>query len=291
MRLLKLIILFPVLISCTSNDSINSILNTNSGVEINKVVDLSSELNETSGLINFNGTIITHNDGDQPYLYEVDTKSGAVNRTVEISNIAAKDIEDICQDENYIYLADIGNNSNTRTDLVIYKINKLDYLENDHVSAEQIEISYKDQTDFAKSNNSTNYDAEALVAIGNNLFLFTKNWKNLKTSVYKIPKLHGKYQLDPIDSYDIGGLITGASYNKNKQVVLLIGYHNISPFVVRLSDFSINNPLDGKIEKENILVLGSVQIEGVAANPNDTYYISAERNLGFPASLHELKFN
>ncbi len=277
--------------NCGSEDSMNSLLNFNSDFEIKKVVNLSSDLNETSGLLNFNRTIITHVDGSSPFLFEIDIKTGAIIRSVEVTNIMAKDIEDISQDEDHIYLADIGNNSNTRTDLVIYKIDKLDYLENDQVLAELIEISYKDQTDFTRSNNSTNFDAEAIVSIEDYLFLFTKNWKNLKTSVYKIPKSKGQYQLDPVDSYDIGGLITGASYNKNNDVILLTGYRNFTPFVVKLSNFSINNPLDGKIEKENIFVSGSPQIEGITINPNGTYYLSAERNSGLPASLYELKFN
>ena len=64
-----------------------------------------------------------------------------------------------------------------------------------------------------KSNKETNFDAEAVVSIGNNLFLFTKNWGDLKTSVYKVPKEKGVYKLKTIGSYHINGLVAGATDN------------------------------------------------------------------------------
>ncbi len=99
-------------------------------------------------------------------MYEISTNCRTVIRSVEISNILAKDIEDI------------------------------DHAE---ASAAPIETSYNDQTDFTRSNNSTNLDTEAIVAVGDILFLFSMNWENLITSVTKIPKSKGKYQVDPVD--------------------------------------------------------------------------------------------
>ena len=60
---------------------------------------------ESSGAIFFNGKLITHNDsGNENRLYEVDTISGAITRTVTITNAENKDWEDIAQDEEYIYI-------------------------------------------------------------------------------------------------------------------------------------------------------------------------------------------
>ena len=281
-----------VFLNCNVNDSMSLIINGDTNIEIKKVVDLTSSLKETSGLINFNGRLITHNDsGGGAYLYEIDINTGDVSRRVEILNVINIDFEDLAQDDNYIYVGDIGNNSNQRKDLVIYKISKSDYINNTEVTAETIKISYKEQIDFSKSKNSANFDSEAIVIIENDLFLFTKNWGNLKTSVYKIPKSEGTYELEAIDSYDIDGLITGADYNKNNRTLVLTGYQNFMPFIVKLNDFSAFNPLDGKVEKKSIRVSGSIQIEAIAANPDGSYYLSAENSGGLPAILYELKFN
>ncbi|MCF6296699.1 MAG: hypothetical protein L3J08_01725 [Flavobacteriaceae bacterium] len=292
MNILKLIVALLLLPSCESDDLENLTHVVTKEVKINKVIDLSSIVNETSGLINFNGKLITHNDsGGKPHLYEIDVKTGNITRTVEISNATNIDMEAIAQDESYIYLCDIGNNSNKRKDQTIYKISKSDYLASDNITAEKITISYKEQVDFSRTNKTTNFDAEAVVGIGNDLFLFTKNWGNLKTVVYKIPKDKGNYELVEIDSYDIDGLITGADYNENTKTLVLTGYQNFKPFVVKLTNFSQNNPLDGEIEKTLINIFGSPQIEGISANSDGSYFISAEKSGGFLASLYQLKFD
>jgi len=302
MNIIKL--LFGLLLmSCGNSDAIDSLRlgneepiiidvidsGSNGNIEITKVVDLSSTINETSGLINFDGKIITHNDsGSEPILYEININSGEINREVRISNVNAIDIEDIAQDENFIYVCDIGNNSNDRKDQAIYKISKNDYLDKNEVEAEVISISYKEQTDFSKTDKATNFDAEAVVVMGDELFLFTKNWGDLRTSVYRIPTQMGTYEITAIDSYDIEGLITGADYKQTGNTIILTGYSGFIPFVVQLSEFTADNPLNGTIDKNSIALTGSRQIEAIAANPDGSYYISAEESLGFPAVLYRM---
>ncbi len=267
-------------------------INNTGKLTIKKLVNLSKEVEETSGLLVFDNRLITHNDsGGEASLYEIDITSGAVNRKVNIRNAKNKDMEDIAQDENYIYLCDIGNNLGNRKDQVIYKISKEDYLSKEEVEAERIEISYKEQTDYSKSNYKTNFDAEAVVDIRGKLFLFTKNWGNGETSVYEIPKEAGKHELQKIDTYQIGGLITGADYNPKTKTVVLTGYANYKPMLVILKGFSKSNPLSGEVVKLNISLSAATQIEGVAAKLDGTYYISAESSNKSPAVLYSMSMN
>ncbi len=289
-RILFLSVLISIFSNCQSDDLDTSSSVTKSIKTIN-ITSLDNAVSETSGIINFDGRIITHNDsGGEHALYEIDISNGSIKRTVIIKNAQNKDWEDICQDDNFIYICDIGNNSNNRKDQTIYKISKTDYLKNKEVIAEKIKISYLEQTKFTKSNKETNFDAEAVVSVGNNLFLFTKNWGDLKTSVYKIPKEKGVYKLKTIESYDINGLVTGAAYNKSKKTIMLTGYSSFIPFVVKITNFYEENPLSGKIEKNRINVNGSVQIEGIAANPDGSFYLSAEEMTGFTAMLYKLSY-
>ncbi len=291
MYLLRILLLIPFLYNYQSDEISLVVNNNNKNLTIKKVTTLSSKIDETSGLINFNGRIITHNDsGGKPNLYEIDIATGEVIRTVSISNAVNIDMEDIAQDENYIYLCDIGNNSNKRKNQTIYKISKADYLIKDKVVAEIIGINYKEQIDFTRTNRKTNFDAEAVVNINDELFLFTKNWGDLKTSVYKIPKEKGNYTLAKVGSFDVNGLITAATYNKNTKTVILTGYLDFKPFIIELTNFSSNNPLDGKIDKKSIVVSGSMQIEAITANPDGSYYMSAEEASGFLANLYKLSY-
>jgi hypothetical protein len=100
----------------------------------------------------YNNNIITHNDsGGQANLYEINASTGAVLRTVAITNATNVDWEDIAQDAFYIYIGDIGNNFGNRTDLKIYKISKEDYDDADTAAAEIISYSYTNQLDFTQN--------------------------------------------------------------------------------------------------------------------------------------------
>lgn len=132
-------------------------------------------LKETSGLVFYDNRLITHNDsGNLPNLYEIDSISGNITRTVSISNASNVDWEDIAQDEDYLYIADIGNNNGTRTDLKIYRVLKTDYENSNSVEADIINYSYADQDDFTHNPNNTNWDAESLVVWEDKLYIFKK---------------------------------------------------------------------------------------------------------------------
>ena len=144
---------------------------------------LPDEVMESSGLINLDDRIITHNDsGGEAALFEIDRTSGMVLRKVVIENATNTDWEDICSDEDYIYIGDFGNNNGNRTDLKIYKISQEDYFNSDTVQAEELNFNYQDQLNFSNQIYTTNYDAEALISKDDSLYLFSKNWGNFKST-------------------------------------------------------------------------------------------------------------
>lgn len=264
--------------------------------------ELPEAVKETSGLIFFNNRLITHNDsGDGPTLYEIDTISQAITRTITIDNATSVDWEDIDQDDTHIYIADIGNNNGSRQDLKIYKILKSDYISSTTVTAEIISFSYEDQTDFTSSPNNTNFDAEAMAIYQDNIVIFTKNWIDFQTNVYVIPKTVGTHTAQKVSNYDCQGLITGASINGEH--FLLTGYNSMAvPFLVFVNE---NRPpgLDflggGTVSRiqligNSFLEQGS-QIEGVCPLTFDRWYISREfstttigtMTLEFPQKLYE----
>lgn len=243
--------------------------------------NLPDETKETSGLLFFDSKIITHNDsGNQPNLYEIDSLSGNLSRSVNVHNATNIDWEDITEDENHIYIADIGNNNGNRTDLKIYKILKSDFKNSTSVSADIISFSYEDQTNFDSKPNGSNFDAESIVIYNNSILIFTKNWNDLKTNVYKTPLITGNYLAKKVSSANVDGLITGGVYNDDR--FFLTGYDTtLTPFLIYISPnrkpgedifFSGFN----KISLENELGQGS-QLEGITnIGFTGNYYISRE---------------
>lgn len=87
-------------------------------------------INESSGLVKsrrLNGVFWTHNDsGDRPRIFAV-TREGRSIGLVEVLNARNVDWEDIAIDDvGFLYLCDIGNNRNRRTDLVVYRVPEVD---------------------------------------------------------------------------------------------------------------------------------------------------------------------
>ena len=132
--------------------------------------NLPTLINETSGLEFYNDNLITHNDsGGEPILYYLTTDGKIVSKR-KIENVKNNDWEDITIDDKYIYIADMGNNYDTRNNLSIIKI-PLDFNIN---TSEQIKFNYPQQKSF-KYRKLSMFDAEGLISIDDYLLIFTKN--------------------------------------------------------------------------------------------------------------------
>ena len=282
----RLLILFFICLttSCTSDKEIQT-----PGYIVTGEVALSDELKENSGLILLNDKLVMHNDsGDDPILYIVNPKSGKIERKVLLAGARNVDMEDIAQDDTYIYVADIGNNNNTRKDLVVYRVEKKAFLNRETVDVAQIAFSYAEQTNFNRSNRKTNFDAEALVVVGDDLLLFTKNWTDNKTYLYRLPKQPGNYTLTRLAVFDVKGLVTGAAYNPVKKIIVLSGYSNYIPFIAELRGFSLETPESTELKRYNLAVPGSLQTEAIDFIAEDRYFLSAEGSGGNPPVLYNL---
>lgn len=263
----------------------------------NEKFELPAEVKETSGLLFFNGKIITHNDsGDDANLYEIDSLTGNLIRTISINNVTNVDWEDITEDENYIYIADIGNNNGNRTDLKILRILKSDYINNDSVSADTISFSYEDQNDFTSKPNANNFDAESLVFSNNSLFVFTKNWTDFKTNVYKIPTTIGNHSAIKISSANVEGLITGATLHNGNYI--LCGYNTSAvPFLIYISSSNIfgDDIFDAGFNKYSLNneIEQFSQIEAITSFNNGKFYLSREKvdsnGINLPQKLYEFE--
>lgn len=179
-------------------------------ISLRTMVKLPNFLKETSGLETAESPEFfwTHNDGgDGPRFYKMDTL-GNLLKTVTITNVLNIDIEDVAQDEHQnFYLADIGNNSNNRRNLRIYKISNPNNAANDSVMAEIIHIVYPNQASFPPDEAHLNFDAEAIVYLDSSLYLFSKNRTvpfTGYTYLYKIPSVAGTYTATLIDSFRTG---------------------------------------------------------------------------------------
>lgn len=254
--------------------------------------NLPAELPESSGLILIGDKVITHNDsGDAPVLYELDTTSLQVTRTVEIQNESQIDWEDIAQDDNYIYIGDFGNNNGDRRDLAILRVLKSEFLSSTTVNADRIDFAYEDQEIFLTSE-QTDWDAEALTVQNDSLLILTKQWVNNGTVAYKLPKTPGQYLAKRKDSYDVNGLVTGADFNAATNELYLSAYTTfLTPFFVKIEEVQTDTIFNGAKAKTS-LDIGFAQVESIVNFANNKFYVSSETfnrtspNINSPAQLY-----
>lgn len=234
------------------------------------------EVPETSGLVFLNGKLYTHNDsGNTPQLFEVDTLNLEVSRTITIENAENVDWEDLASDDNYLYIGDFGNNNGDRRDLTIYRVSIGEVETSDLVMAGQISFTYEDQTSFESSPNS-DWDAEALTVLGDELLVFTKEWQLMGSKVYAIPKTPGNYTVTSVASLSVNGLVTAATYNEATEVLYLLGYSQLlQPFLYKVENLNSIAGFSSGGEKIN-LNIGFAQAEGLTNVSENRYLFSSE---------------
>lgn len=257
------------------------------------VTNIDAQTEETSGLLLHNNELWTHNDsGGEAKLYSLDTTNGSVIRIVNIINAENNDWEDICKDENYAYIGDFGNNSGARDDLKIYRIN-LDDLENielENINSETINFSYDPEIypGIFKKRNSTNFDCEAMIAHGDSLYLFSKNWGDKKSYLYALPKVPGTYTAHLKDTLNTNGLVCGADYCVENNTVALIGYIYGIPapsIMILLSDFDGDDFFSGNVIRKE-LSLDGYQTEGIVFKEPNKIWFSNENFLSHVQALY-----
>jgi hypothetical protein len=254
--------------------------------------NLSDTVAETSGLLLLNGRLFTHNDsGNDAVIYEIDTTNGCILGFFSINGSSNVDWEDLAHDDSFVYIGDFGNNKGTRKDLCIYKIEINRLLKNDtNLKAEKINFSFENQTSFISQPYTTNFDVEALASIGNELFVFTKNWGNNRCDLYVCPNTPGTFTLTKSDSFNSQGMITGADYSAKDSLLALCGYTLDHPFVYIVKKNNQSGFDWQSAYKIDIVPQKQIQMEGIAFDKSGSCFVSNEK-YSSPAKLQKMSFS
>lgn len=278
-----------ILFGC-SNKEIDS-AEIDSAEIVSKIV-LPKIINETSGLEFYNNNFITHNDsGGEPSLY-VFNEMGEVIETIGLNKnpdfeIENNDWEDITNDNEYLFVADTGNNFGNRDNLNIIRVSKGTDLMVDGI----IEISYSDQESFFPRPKHK-YDAEAIIVIEDKIALFSKDRENLNTDLYLVNKnQNGSQILTSEVSYDVNTLITGGDYDEDRNLLALVSYNsNGNQYLLLFKNFKLND-LENNTFKKFKIPLEQAQIEAVKIIDEKTFWVTSEdEGVGSPF-MYKIEIN
>ncbi|MBR3426344.1 MAG: hypothetical protein IKG95_00220 [Bacteroidales bacterium] len=241
--------------------------------------ELPEEVKETSGLFFHNGRLWTHNDsGGKPILYALDTTTFEVVQKITLDKVKNKDWEDVCTDGENVFVGDFGNNKGNRKDLRIYMFPLADIPQGGDavLTVDSITFRFADQTDFSKRK-VHDFDCESFFASDKNLYLFSKGWETGTTRLYRLPKTPGDYVAEVVNGFDSQGLLTGADYDRENHVLVLVGYVKTiwKPFMYLIFDFDENGERLSNCRFEMPHLAGA-QTEGVCFFDNGRCYLTAE---------------
>ena len=282
--------------SPTANSNDGSCIYAPINVSVDTSLLLPGSLIESSGLMWWNNQLYSQNDSNDSLLYIINPATASITDSIRLSHVLNIDWEEIQQDSAYIFVGDIGNNaSGNRQDLHFLRIWK-DSLFSNHLRIDTLYFRYATQNNFtAAGPNNTDFDCEAFLVIKDSIYLFTKEWKSEKCHIYRIYKYADSAIAILIDSLDVKGLITGASYLPNPNRIVLCGYSSLlQPFLFLDYQFIGNNFSMGCKRKVG-LNLPFHQVEAITACDSTCFYLSNEyftrSIITTPQQLHRLNLD
>ncbi|SDE93669.1 hypothetical protein [Cellulophaga baltica] len=244
------------------------------------VTKLPKAVKENSGIAYYGNekAWFVEDHGNDDILYQIDF-NGKILKELQVKNGGNQDWEDLTQDKKgNLYIADIGNNTNERKDLVVYKVPNPEIEPGDKIDAQKIEFYYPDQKEFPPKKDHLIYDAEALFHFNNALYIIIKNRSRPftgKTFIYKIPDTPGKYAAELVGEFTPCETarvcqVTSATISPDGKKLVILGYG----FLWIYSDFKGDDFINGTLK--TIDLGATTQIESVCFKDDNTLLISDE---------------
>lgn len=254
------------------NTALFLVVNTVFAQQLVQDFDLVKALDETSGLEILDNTLITINDsGDKPMVYYLNLTGQIIAKHL-LEGVQNNDWESLARDDEFLYVADIGNNYDTRTNLNILK---LPVSIESNYRPEKIAFNYPEQIDF-KYKKRSQFDGEALICYEDNLLIFTKDRATKTTTIYRLPKIPGTYQAEKLGTIDTQSIITGADYDPGTQLLVLTSTIDFNLYyILVIKDFNLKNLSELQISRFEIPI-GKTQVEAIKIINSTTFWITSE---------------
>lgn len=205
---------------------------------LEKMGPLDPALDECSGLVSLgpNRFLAINDSGNDALIFVIDS-TGKSLQQIPVAEIPNIDWESLAYFQGRLYIADIGNNRNRRRELSIYVLGIDSLLSHGRYRYEgEIQFFYPEQRQFPPPADQRYYDAEALIAYDDSLFIFTKNRTEPfdgYSQIYSLPTQPGRYAARWRGRLRTGiGLrpsfwVSGATLSPGGEQLCLLGYDKL----------------------------------------------------------------
>lgn len=236
------------------------------GSQLERVCPLPGALNESSGLVvmNENRFWSINDSGGEAVLYQFDS-TGRLTTKRPVIGASNTDWESLTHQGDTLYIGDIGNNLNSRTNLCFWRLNL------NNRGADQLPFEYPDQQHFPPRLNNWNFDAEGSFYHQGFLYWFSKTRVRQRpyTKLYRMKPQPGA-SAELLDSFRIAHMVTGADLSPDNRTIVLMSYGK----VFRLHPFDPEHLEQLELEGQSI---PKSQTEAVAFLNNQVCYFTDEQ--------------
>lgn len=192
--------------------------------KIERIGKLPQVIEESSGLAYYKGKIYTHGDsGNEPALYALSYPlvKGETPQKILLQQANNVDWEDLTIDTNgVIYIGDIGNNSNKRKQITIYR-----YSIEKQTELTPIQTSLVDLPKQPIAIGKKSFDIESLSIQDGNLLMVTKERGKHDARVYQLS--NNTTTTTVIDSIPLKGMATASDVSPTDHQLYVLSYSHI----------------------------------------------------------------
>lgn len=207
------------------------------------------------------------------------------------------DWEDIAIDENYLYIADMGNNGNARRNLAIYMVSEIDPTASTRSAViRKLPVVYPDQHQYPPE--ELHYDSESLFAAGGKLYVITKHragglfrsrWEP-GANLYRLDTTYDDREnvLTPVDSHPDLVAATGADLSPDGRTLAVIAMGGLYLFRDPVDDKWFSHGSERRIRLARDVFK---QAEAVTWESDERLIITNEQGELFRLDIAELPGN
>lgn len=268
----------------------SALVGINSEVRLTDLPKFPPELGECSGLAAIDSSfMLAINDGGNTAELFVLNEQGRVRQKILLPGLENRDWEALAYLNDTLYIADLGNNANKRRDLRLLRIDFSGWREQEQIKVlAALPVRYAEQEAYPARPQNRHFDVEALCAVQDELWLFTKNraepyrrW----TYIYRFKPQGDRLVLKRQDSLRLPkGLretnwITGASYRDS--AIWLSSY-------ARLYRLPLNEAGHWNGQYESYRLPHVSQFEAIT-HFRGNWYLADERNTPQSGRLYRFK--
>jgi hypothetical protein len=212
---------------------------------------------ENSGIVrsrNHDNVFWMHNDsGDEARIYAV-RRDGSVYPSERypdtpgtlIGGAINCDWEDIAMmHDGSLVVADLGNNSNARRDLVLYLLDEPEPTAGRTTFRKKLFVRYPQQITYPAPEDDFNYDCESIFTLGENIYLLTKHRSDTATRVYRLEDFTEArtHDLELLERFELGGQAVAADTLPDGSRLVVATYDTLWLFDVRDANHPLSQPI------------------------------------------------